>query len=120
MDWHIDARRLRAAGQSLQQIADKYGVCRERVRQVTVGVNCPVDHQAIARAKLAENMRDPVWREAHLVPRIPHVRNAREEFVRAHYKQDMTAREIAEALGTTRNAIIGTARDLGLGAPSKA
>lgn len=105
MKWHEEARSLRGSGWKLVEIGKRFGVTTERARQVCSGIVCPIKHQAM-------HFADPDWRASH--PRTPHLRNEREAFIRAHYKQDMSASEIGAALGITRNAVIGSARDLGL------
>jgi len=106
--WHQEARKMRSEGSKLSDIGLAFGVTTERARQVCIGVKCPVDHTAY--------WRDPVWRAAHR--RKPKKRLEREAFLRAHYKQDMTAAEIGEALGISRNAVISSANGLGLCTPS--
>ena len=106
-EWHKEARKMRSGGAKLEEIGIKFGVSTERARQVCVGVVCPIDHTAF--------FRDPEWRAAHV--KKPKMRMEREAFLRAHYKQDMTAAEIAAALGITRNAVISSANGLGLCTP---
>jgi GcrA cell cycle regulator len=40
-----------------------------------------------------------------------------DQFIRSHYKQDMSASEIGKALGVSRGAVVGRARRLGLARP---
>lgn len=107
-DWHEKARKMRSEGSKLSDIAQAVGVSAERVRQVCLDVICPIDHTAF--------FRDPEWRAAHR--KKPERRTEREAFLRAHYKQDMTASEIGKHLGITRNAVISSANGLGLCTPS--
>lgn len=107
--WHEEARRMRADGHMLRDIGAVFGVSSERVRQVCIGVVCPIRHHA-------RHFSDPAWRAAHRAK--PKRRMEREAFLRAHYKQDMTAAEIGEALGISRNAVISSANGLGLCTPS--
>lgn len=102
--WHEEARKMRSEGAKLSDIGAKFGVSGERVRQVCLGIECPIDHTAF--------FRDPEWRAAHR--RKPERRMEREEFLRAHYNKDMTAAEIGAHLGITRNAVISSANGLGL------
>ena len=108
VSWHNEARKMRGEGAKLEEVARKFSVSTERVRQVCVGVVCPIDHTAF--------FRDPEWRAIHV--KKPEKRMEREAFLRAHYKQDMTAAEIGEALGITRNAVISSANGLGLCTPN--
>lgn len=105
--WHEEARKMRSEGAKLADIGNAFGVTLERARQVCAGVECPVDHTAY--------FRDPEWRAQHR--RKPVRRLEREPFLRAHYKQDMTASEIGRALGISRNAVISSANKLGLCTP---
>jgi hypothetical protein len=106
--WHEEARKMRSEGGKLSDIALALGVSAERVRQVCLDVVCPVDHKAF--------FRDPEWRAQH--SQKPERRMEREAFIRAHYKNDLSATEIGYRLGISRNAVIGSARDLGLCTPS--
>lgn len=104
VEWHEKARTMRSDGAKLSDIALAMGVSGERVRQVCLDIVCPVDHKAF--------FHDPVWRAQHR--KKPERRMEREAFIRAHYKKDLTASEIGHRLGISRNAVIGSARDLGL------
>lgn len=46
--WHGLAREQRAAGRTLQEIAETHGVTRQAVWLATEGVACPVDHRSLA------------------------------------------------------------------------
>lgn len=113
--WHEEARQRRADGASLQQIADMYGVSRQRAHQVCRGVECSVDHVALHAANLA----DPEWRKAHnwrpgSRPAIKRFEGA--DYIRENYGK-LSAAQIGRHLGITKNAVIGRARDLGLSKP---
>jgi len=44
-EWYKEAKGLRAEGHTLQSIADRFGVSRERIRQITIDIKCPVNNR---------------------------------------------------------------------------
>jgi hypothetical protein len=55
--WVDEARRLRAAGDSLVDISRKVGKSLGRVQKACRGVECPVDHRHYAMRRLANRGR---------------------------------------------------------------
>lgn len=130
------------AGETYQAIADDYGICRERVRQIAKRAGMPSRQQYIGvsdalRRQWADAYkrglppahiergphgysvvhRTLVSMGVHTPERGPKARSeADKDFVRRHYHKRRVS-EIALALGTTRNAVIGLARRLGLSKP---
>lgn len=104
---------MRAQGVKLSIIGSTFGVSTERVRQVCVGIKCPIDHMALAKI----DFLDPAWRKANLYRREKRV-IGHADFIRAHYRKSLSASEIGNYLGITKGAVIGRARDLGLCVPT--
>lgn len=114
MEWHQEARRLRSEGWKLVDIGDRFGVSRERVRQVSVGIVCPINHRQAERERRALLWKDREWRKSNLGKRSAPKRDKHKDYIIAHYKKDMSASEISKQLGMTRNSVISFARYLGL------
>ena len=106
--WHTNARELRAQGEKLQDIADRFGFTKQCVAVVVADVECPVNHNAIARKK--------IWAEIHAGKRPwpKGFSSAPREYtdeqitdMRDMIDRGYTRKQIGEKYGKTKNAIIG-------------
>ena len=132
-----------AAGASGRAIASKYGVSHETIfkrlveagvllRDANVPINSPEMDKAILKAGYsgqpishiaeeygvsAHTLRNRLIRSGDLTPVDDREEWSADEkaFLHVHYKHDMSAQQIANYLGRTRNEVIGKATRMGLG-----
>lgn len=92
-----EAQALRANGLALREIAQRLGYTYQRAQQVCRGV------------RPAGFGREAGWTKFTA---------EQDAFIRAHYRQNLSAAEIARRMNRTKNSIIGRANRLGLSVQS--
>ena len=103
--WHEDAREMRRGGHTYREIAEAMG--------------CSIGHATIIAGSVQMSFegfrrhRDHVSRINSLNTKIKPTRK-RDDAIRHGYALGTPVRVIAEALGVTRNVVIGRAYRLGL------
>lgn len=105
--WHEEARQLRSEGWKLIDIGKRFGVTRERVRQVTNGIVCPIKHRGGNPAGYITAIQR--WRKEN-----PKWSPEQDDYIRSFYKRGKSASQIGAHLGATRSAVVGRAHRLGL------